>query len=58
MLSISFISEVVKRIILKMADQYIDPDKLNTSELVYSGIQTVLAIAMIAVSSRVYRSET
>ena len=37
-----------------MAEQYIDPDRLNTSELVYSGIQTVIAIAMIAVSIRVY----
>ena len=36
----------------------IDQSKLKTSELVYSGIQTVIAIAMIAVSIRVHISET
>ena len=30
-------------------NQYVDPDKLNTSEVVYSGIQFIIAIAMIVV---------
>ena len=39
-----------------MADtmnSFVDPDKLNTSEVVYSGIQFVIAIAMIVVG-RIY----
>ena len=34
-------------------NSYVDLDKLNTSEVVYSGIQFVIAIAMIVVG-RIY----
>ena len=52
LLSISFSSEGVTRVYLKMGDvnQYVDVNKLGKTELVYAGIQFVIGIAMVAVS--------
>merc|ERR1719420_2431104 len=33
-------------------NQYVDPDKLNTSEVVYSGIQFIIALVMIVIGAK------
>ena len=38
---------------MSAADDYVDKDKLSTSELIYSGIQLIVSIAMIGVSKRI-----